>query len=125
MYTGTGKDLKKKKQLMPRHVLFCETIADVSKLYTFFVRQFGITITSLLPVKQRCFIIFLLWADPDVAVKAIICAFGHNDLSSPILENHARNGSSIMPKSTDDSFDCYIWICPKKENNETPLFYRQ
>jgi ATP-dependent DNA helicase RecQ len=36
------EDLKKKKQLMPRHVLFCETIADVSKLYTFFVRQFGI-----------------------------------------------------------------------------------
>ena len=26
---------------MPRHVLFCETIADVSKLYAFFVRQFG------------------------------------------------------------------------------------
>jgi hypothetical protein len=24
---------------------------------------------------------FLLWAGPDVAVKAIICAFGHTDLS--------------------------------------------
>jgi hypothetical protein len=35
------EDLKKKKQLMPRHVLFCETIADVSKLYAFFVGQFG------------------------------------------------------------------------------------
>jgi hypothetical protein len=148
------EDLKKKKQLMPRHVLFCETIADVSKLYAFFVGQFGSncdlidmfhsktndkikekirndmavdgkirllictnskhlqlfhkikhggalivsffsnpqstnqiryqvsllgihllvsfmlvlsgdsTITSLLPVKQRCFIIFLLWASP-------------------------------------------------------------
>jgi hypothetical protein len=30
------------------------------------------TITSLLPVKQRCFIIFLLWAGPDVVVEAII-----------------------------------------------------
>jgi hypothetical protein len=56
-------------------------------------------IRLLICANQRCFIIFLLWAGPDVAVKAIICAFGHNDLSSPIFENHARNGSSCCVES--------------------------
>lgn len=35
------EDLKTLKEKCPRHVIFCETISDVSKLYYFFVEHFG------------------------------------------------------------------------------------
>ena len=51
-------------------------------------------IMVLLAWKHKSFIIFLLCTGPDVAVKAAIDAEGQRDLSSPILENHTRKGSS-------------------------------
>lgn len=34
------EDLKKKKEKLPRHIIFCERIQDVSKIYTLFVKIF-------------------------------------------------------------------------------------
>ena len=49
--------------------------------------------------KHNNFIILLLWLGPDVAVKAVIDALGHRDLSSPIFENHSLNGSVVLSLS--------------------------
>lgn len=46
--------LETEKQHLPRHVIFCETILEVSKLYAFFVKQFGKTcITAKQLIKLR------------------------------------------------------------------------
>lgn len=55
-------------------------------------------------ISQFCFMhnsfnIFLLWLGPEVAVKAIIMAFGQRDLNSPTFENHFLNGSSSLAAS--------------------------